>query len=95
MPLVLEQLLLHGVQFTAPSLQVADDHEAGVAAVSDLSAAELETAFTRGLNTRGRFEPWAVVLDRHLAWQAGFRPVMYVDAEREWGFCFDPPPPLI
>jgi hypothetical protein len=100
-----------------------------VACVSDLSAAELETAFARGLNTRGRLEPWAVVLERRLAWQAGFRPVMYVDAERvrevraamaqvlgpdgpalvvrtemgtddwtaerEWRFCFDPPPPLI
>jgi hypothetical protein len=99
-----------------------------VACVSDLSAAELETAFARGLNTRGRLEPWAVVLDRPLAWQAGFRPVMYVEAERiqevraamaevlgpngpalvvrtemgtddwtaerEWRFCFDPPPPV-
>jgi hypothetical protein len=100
-----------------------------VACVSDLSAAELETAFARGLNTRGRLEPWAVVLDRRLAWQVGFRPVMYVDAgrvdqvraamaevlgpdgpalvvrtemgtddwtaEREWRFCFDPPPPMV
>ena len=52
-----------------------------VVCVSDLSAAELESAFARGLNARGRLEPWALVLDRQLAWQAGFRPVMYVDAE--------------
>lgn len=97
-----------------------------VACVSDLSPAELETAFARGLNTRGRLEPWAVVLDRRLAWQAGFRPVVYAEAERvkesrealaevlgphgpalvvrtemgtddwtaerEWRFCFAPPP---
>jgi hypothetical protein len=100
-----------------------------VVSVSDLSAAELETAFSRGLNTRGRLDPWAVVLDRHLAWQAGFRPVVYAEAsrvvdiraalstvygpngaafvvrtelgtddwtaEREWRFCFDPPPPVV
>lgn len=100
-----------------------------VASVSDLSAAKLETAFARGLNTRGRLELWAVVLDRHLLWQAGFRPVVYAEsgrvgeiraalseiygpkgaafvvrtemgiddwtAEREWRFCFDPPPPQV
>lgn len=69
------------------------------------------------------------MLDRRLAWQAGFRPAMYLDAERvrevraamaevlrpdgpalvvrtemgtdvwtaerDWRFCFDPPPPMI
>lgn len=108
--------------------QVYQSKSLAVACVSDLSAAELETAFARGLNTRGRLEPWAVVIDRRLAWQAGFRPVMYVDAERvdevraamaevlgpdgpalvvrtamgaddwtaerEWRFCFAPPPPM-
>lgn len=109
--------------------QVYQSRMLSVACVSDLSAAELETAFARGLNTRGRLEPWAVVLDRQLAWQAGFRPVMYVEgarveevrtamehvygptgpalvvrtemgtddwtAEREWRFCFAPPPPVV
>jgi hypothetical protein len=108
--------------------QVYGSRLLAVACVSDLSAAELETAFARGLNRRGRLEPWAVVLDRQLAWQAGFRPVVYADgdgveavraameqvygptgpalvvrtemgtddwtAEREWRFCFDPPPPM-
>lgn len=62
--------------------QVYQSRLLSVACVSDLSAAELEKAFARGLNKRGRLEPWAVVLDRPLAWQAGFRPVMYVEGER-------------
>lgn len=62
--------------------QVYQSKLLSVVCVSDLSAAELETAFGRGLNKRGRLEPWAVVLDRRLAWLAGFRPVMYVEAER-------------
>lgn len=53
-----------------------------VVCVSDLSAAELESAFSRGLNTRGPVEPWAVVLDRVPTWEVGFRPVVYADAER-------------
>lgn len=53
-----------------------------VVCVSDLSAAELESAFSRGLNTRGAVEPWAVVLDRVPTWEVGFRPVVYADAAR-------------
>lgn len=53
-----------------------------VVSMSDLSAAELETAFARGLNARGKIEPWAVVLDRHLLWDAGFRPVVYAESAR-------------
>jgi hypothetical protein len=53
-----------------------------VVSVSDVSAAELESAFSRGLNSRGRLEPWAIVLDRQMGWNAGFRPVVYADHER-------------
>lgn len=53
-----------------------------VISVSDMSAAELETAFARGLNRRGPVEPWAVVLDRPLSWHSGFRPVVYAEAAR-------------
>lgn len=47
--------------------------------LSDLSTAELEAAFDRGLNARGPVEPWAVVLYRVPAWELGFRPVVYAD----------------
>jgi hypothetical protein len=53
-----------------------------VVSVSDLAAAELEGAFGAGLNRRGTLGPWAVVLDRSLLWQIGFRPVVYADALR-------------
>jgi len=53
-----------------------------VVSLSDLSAAELEAAFARGLNLRGPVEPWAVVLNRVPSWDVGFRPVVYADAAR-------------
>jgi hypothetical protein len=54
--------------------------EVRVSCASDLCAAELETAFAKGLNSRGPLEPWAVVLHRPAAWDLGFRPVVYADA---------------
>ncbi|MDO8149163.1 hypothetical protein Q6350_12055 [Isoptericola sp. b515] len=54
-----------------------------VVCASDISPAELRWAFHQGLNTRGRYEPWAVVLDRTAMWQAGMRPVLYVEDEME------------
>jgi hypothetical protein len=50
--------------------------------LSDLSSAELEAAFARGLNSRGAVEPWAVVLHRVPTWELGFRPVVYADWAR-------------
>lgn len=50
--------------------------------LSDLSSAELEAAFHRGLNTRGAVEPWALVLYRVPTWELGFRPVMYVEWDK-------------
>ncbi|MFC8943011.1 hypothetical protein ACFT1B_33510, partial [Streptomyces griseoincarnatus] len=50
-----------------------------VVSASDISPAELQWAFKQGLNTRGTYSPWAVVLDRSVMWQAGMRPVLYVD----------------
>lgn len=48
-----------------------------VVCASDTSPADLEAAFRTGLNTRGRSEPWALVLDREQMWTAGARPVLY------------------
>jgi hypothetical protein len=50
-----------------------------IVSASDISPAELYWAFKYGLNTRGAYSPWAVVLDRSAMWQAGMRPVLYVD----------------
>lgn len=122
----LAQILITGQLLAFP---VYGSASMPVVSASDLSAAELETAFARGLNRRGRLDPWAVVLDRDLMWQAGTRPVVYAEAarfaeirdalagiygqagpglvvrtemrtddwtaEREWRFCFAPPPPVI
>lgn len=54
----------------------------GVAVVclSDLSSAELEAVFDRGINTRGR--GWARALHRGPSWELGFRPVVYADKEK-------------
>lgn len=55
-----------------------------VIGASDVSPADLQAAFRTGLNTRGPFEPWALVLDRETTWAAGARPVLYADyGERE------------
>ncbi|MDU0314106.1 hypothetical protein RKE38_10455 [Phycicoccus sp. M110.8] len=54
--------------------------DVAVTCASDLCSAELETAFAKGLNSRGPLEPWALVLDRPTAWTYGFRPVVYADA---------------
>jgi hypothetical protein len=50
--------------------------------LSDLSSAELEAAFHRGLNIRGAVEPWAVVMLRRRAWEIGLRPVVYADWQK-------------
>lgn len=50
-----------------------------VTCMSDISPADLESAFRTGLNTRGPLEPWAVVLHRDGMWGAGARPVFYAD----------------
>lgn len=50
-----------------------------VIAASDISPADIEGAFRTGLNTRGPFEPWALVLDRESMWSSGTRPVIYAD----------------
>ncbi|MEY9895671.1 hypothetical protein ABIA31_009361 [Catenulispora sp. MAP5-51] len=52
-----------------------------VSCASDVSAAELEAAFDRGINSRGAFQPWAIVLNRGLTYGngTGMRPVHYVD----------------
>lgn len=55
---------------------------ARVVCLSDLSSAELEAAFHRGLNTRGAVDPWAVVFFRVPTWELGFRPVMYVERDK-------------
>lgn len=49
-----------------------------VIGASDISPADLQAAFRTGLNERGAFEPWALVLERDLMWGAGSRPVLYV-----------------
>jgi hypothetical protein len=54
-----------------------------VICASDISAAELVTAFACGLNTRGALEPWALVLDREAMWALGMRPVVYADLDME------------
>lgn len=56
-----------------------------VVCVSDISAAELLTAFRSVLNARGPLEPWAVILDREAMWAAGMRPVVYADPQVEHG----------
>lgn len=48
---------------------------------SDLSWAELQSAFRYGPNSRGPRAPWAVVLDRAAVWAAGMRPVIYADPD--------------
>lgn len=50
-----------------------------VICASDISPADLDAAFRVGLNVRGRFEPWALVLDRESMWSSGARPVLYAD----------------
>lgn len=60
--------------------QVYRSQSVPVTSLSDLSAAEMESAFGRGLNTRGPVDPWAIVLNRTRAWDVGFRPVAYADA---------------
>lgn len=59
--------------------QVPRAQSAAAVCLSDLSSAELEAAFDRGLNTRGPVDPWAVVLYRVQTWDLGFRPVVYTD----------------
>lgn len=71
---VLQSKMLRG--FTVPRAK------SPVVCLSDLSSAELEAAFHRGLNTRGPVEPWAVVFYRVPTWEAGFRPVVYADREK-------------
>lgn len=53
-----------------------------VIGASDISPADLEAAFRTGLNTRGPFAPWALVLSRESMWDAGARPVIYADHVR-------------
>lgn len=50
-----------------------------VLCMSDISRADLVAAFRSGLNARGRYEPWALVLNRELMFHAGARPVIYAD----------------
>jgi len=50
--------------------------------LSDLTAAELEAAFHKGLNIRGPVEPWGLVFFRVRTWELGFRPVAYADAQK-------------
>lgn len=50
-----------------------------VIGMSDISPADLQAAFRIGLNARGPFEPWALVMDRDGMWSSGARPVMYAD----------------
>lgn len=73
----LASILTSGLLF---GFQVYRSQLVPVVSLSDLSAAELETAFARGINTRGPVEPWAVVLYRVPTWEVGFRPVIYADA---------------
>jgi hypothetical protein len=81
-PMSTEQRLVNILQTrTLRGFWVARAQDGQAVCVSDLSSAELEAAFHRGLNTRGAVDPWAVVLYRVPIWEAGFRPVMYV----EWG----------
>lgn len=56
--------------------------DTSVVCVSDISPADLAAAFRTGLNTRGPFEPWALVLGREIMWGAGARPVVYSDYVR-------------
>lgn len=57
-----------------------------IAAFSDVSAAELVNAFAGGLNSNGACEPWALVVRRDLLWDAGVRPVLYVDQDEASDF---------
>lgn len=50
-----------------------------VISVSDTSPADLDAALRVGLNSRGSFEPWGLVLHRESMWSAGARPVVYSD----------------
>lgn len=64
--------------------KVPSSGEDRVVCASDVSAVELEAAFERGINRRGAFQPWAVVLDRVAVYNdgIGMRPVHYVDHSR-------------
>lgn len=64
--------------------KVPSSGESRVVCASDVSAAELEAAFDRGINRRGAFQPWAVVISRTATYLAGngMRPVHYVDHSR-------------
>jgi len=61
--------------------EVHKSGESRIVCASDVSAAELRAAFHNGINSRGAFEPWAVVLNREAAFRdaTGMRPVHYVD----------------
>lgn len=57
-------------------------YAAPVICLADLTAAELESALHRGINTRGAVAPWAIVFRRPRTWELGFRPVVYADGQQ-------------
>ncbi len=75
----LAAIFLTGWVFGFPTFRTG---ASSIVSMSDLSAAELRSAFSQGLNGQGRCDPWALILRRDRLWEMGARPVLYVDEDR-------------